>query len=233
MFNKSIPLLFFVLIIAFIAGFYVSGWSEPSAGYPEDNVPAPLNTGATGQTKSGGLILNTGGASNGLIVDQGNVGIGTLSPTEKLDVDGNVKGTGLCIGNDCIEAWPSGGGGEIPSGAVMFFNLAACPTGWSEVAGARGRYVVGLQPGGTLGGTVGSALSNLQNRATGSHTHRYTDSYWDISYNPDYCEEAGSPYGGIRVGNNRTRTLQTEEPYGGSTSGTNAPYIQFLVCQKN
>lgn len=38
----------------------------------------------------------------------GNVGIGVASPAEKLDVAGNVKATGLCLGGSCISAWPAG-----------------------------------------------------------------------------------------------------------------------------
>ena len=52
----------------------------------------------------------------------GKVGIGTASPTERLDVDGYVKGRGgLCIGNDCRSSWPGGGGGEVNgSGTVNY-----------------------------------------------------------------------------------------------------------------
>ena len=57
----------------------------------------------------------------------------------------------------------------IPTGAVVFFNLAACPAGWTEHTEARGRAVVGVPAGGTLNGTVNSALSDLQNR---THTHQ-------------------------------------------------------------
>ncbi|MDP2938677.1 MAG: hypothetical protein Q8O13_01140 [Candidatus Omnitrophota bacterium] len=36
-----------------------------------------------------------------------NVGIGTTTPTQKLDVAGYVRGqSGLCIGNDCRTSWP-------------------------------------------------------------------------------------------------------------------------------
>jgi hypothetical protein len=35
----------------------------------------------------------------------GNVGIGRLNPSHKLDVAGNVNSSGLCIGGDCKTAW--------------------------------------------------------------------------------------------------------------------------------
>jgi hypothetical protein len=40
----------------------------------------------------------------------------------------------------------------IPSGAVVFFDLVTCPTGWTAFTKANGRTVVGLNPGGTLQG---------------------------------------------------------------------------------
>ena len=46
-----------------------------------------------------------------VVDDEGNVGIGTASPTQKLDVIGYVRGaTGLCIGDDCRQSWPGAGG---------------------------------------------------------------------------------------------------------------------------
>ena len=64
------------------------GWAEPTLAPPGGNAAAPLNTGSTGQSKSGGLILNTGGAINGLIVSSGKVGIGTANPGSPLHVQG-------------------------------------------------------------------------------------------------------------------------------------------------
>ncbi len=53
------------------------------------------------------LAAPTGG-SGAIVTDlSGNVGIGIAAPTQKLDVAGNVKGTGLCIGSDCRAAWPT------------------------------------------------------------------------------------------------------------------------------
>lgn len=58
----------------------------------------------------------------------------------------------------------------IPTGAVVFFNLAACPSGWTEHTEARGRAIVGVPAGGSLNATaVNPALSNLENRP---HSHQ-------------------------------------------------------------
>jgi len=76
---------------------------------PTSNVPAPLHVGIEGQSKAGGLILNTGGANIGLIIDKGLVGLGLRDPKQKLDVAGLVRATGLCIGSDCRTSWPLGG----------------------------------------------------------------------------------------------------------------------------
>ena len=97
--QKIVSIVFSVLVVCFGIGFYVFAWTEPPAPPPGGNVAVPLNVGPIGQTKLGGLILNTSAvpAENGLIVAQGNVGIGTVSPqaiqdgrTINLDVVENI-----------------------------------------------------------------------------------------------------------------------------------------------
>lgn len=88
---KIVALIFGVLVICFLAAFYVVAWQEPASAPPGGNVATPLNTSNIGQSKQGGLILNTGGALNGLIIDKGN----------------------LCLGTDCRSSWPAEGGGVI------------------------------------------------------------------------------------------------------------------------
>lgn len=66
-------------------------WTAPSQAPTGGNASAPINVSSTAQSKSGGLWLNTGGATNGLIVQYGNTGLGVTSPGYKLDVGGKIR----------------------------------------------------------------------------------------------------------------------------------------------
>ena len=89
--SKTFVLCFGVLAMVFLLNYLVLAWIEPSQSPPQGNVPAPLNVGNVGKSKSGGLILNTVGAATGLVVDKGNVGIGITEPGVKLDVNGKIR----------------------------------------------------------------------------------------------------------------------------------------------
>jgi hypothetical protein len=119
----------------------------------------------------------------------------------------------------------------VPAGTVIFFNGAACPTGYAEHTAARGRYLVGLQPGGTLGGTAGAALGNVENRPAGEHTHSYSDGKMTAT-TFTYMHGSGS-YANSQANNSgyfdTARTTGNGDSLG---AGTNAPYLQLLVCEK-
>jgi len=135
---------------------------------------------------------------------------------------------------------PPSDGISLPIGSTAYFNLSSCPSGWSELTSARGRYVVGLPAGGSLSGTQGTALSNLENRAVGQHNHTI--------YDPGHLHNLTAPNSGTnggvwQTGNNTagptlagalTSSVTTGITINssGSITGTNAPYIQLLVCQK-
>ncbi len=130
----------------------------------------------------------------------------------------------------------------IPASLVSFFNLAACPSGWTELTAARGMYIVGLPASGTLAGTSGTALTNLESRAVGQHNHGISDP--GHSHSMVMSNNSG---GGLVVpeawyndngSNNRTgytssTTIGISINNSGSVAGTNAPYIQLLACQKS
>jgi hypothetical protein len=146
-------------------------------------------------------------------------------------------------------------------GAVSFFNLAACPSGWTELTAARGRYIVGLPVGGTLAGTAGTALTNLQNRSVGRHTHGVTDPGHSHGVtDPGHSHFFGIDQGATDASSQVGEFQDTAEPTifsdidqtslastgitinnastgvtinnAGTVAGTNSPYIQLLVCQK-
>lgn len=108
---KIVALTFGVLVISFLAAFYVVAWQEPTQAPPGGNVPAPLNVGPTGQSKAGGLILNTGGAEYGLIVDRGNTKVGRDLKIEIIpsDTTGSYSldwdGLQICQFGTCCPPW--------------------------------------------------------------------------------------------------------------------------------
>ncbi len=176
-----------------------------------------------------------------LIRASGGVGIGTNSPAEQLDVAGTVQMNGFKMPNGAaaghvlvsdatgLGKWQSPPPvAEIPPKAVMFFNLSTCPEGWTVLSGAEGRYVVGMHGGGTLGFTEGTALSDKEKRPAG--LHRHYGSYYRFSDGGGIIDGPGN------VVSTPLRAEITRHYQEGIVSdpptGTNAPYIQLLVCEK-
>ena len=137
---------FFAVVALLVGAHGVSGqtFSEPASTPPGGNTPTPLNVSAIDQSKDGGLtvgsnlsvlqvflvrggslISTVSGNQTGLLVQYGNVGIGfnALSPTAKLDIDGQIKirggspGAGKVLTSDAsgLATWATpASGGVIP-----------------------------------------------------------------------------------------------------------------------
>ena len=118
-----------ILALLLLSAFAAYGWTEPTQAPPGGNVATPLNTSNIGQSKEGGLILNTGGATNGLVIDKGN----------------------LCLGADCRGSWPVAG--AIPSGMIAMFDTS-CPAGWTRFAALDNKFPQGAAIYGGTGGAV-------------------------------------------------------------------------------
>ena len=92
-----------IVITVFAVGMVVHAapWADPTATPPGNNAAEPINISNSGQAKSGGLMVNTGGALIGLIVQNGSMGIGDVTPDAglKLDVEGKVGATEYCDQN--------------------------------------------------------------------------------------------------------------------------------------
>jgi len=145
----------------------------------------------------------------------GNVGApintGAQKQTKSGDICTNATGSEVCLGSV---------GGGVPKGAVMSFNLTACPVGWSELVSARGRYLVGSYGSAGVGNSVGQALTPGENRPTGNHTHGYSTLY----------HSDGNA--GLQAGAGTLNYVGWSTGGTGTPDGTNAPYIQLLTCQK-
>ena len=104
-----------------------------------------------------------------------------------------------------------------PAGAVMFFDLAACPAGWSEFANAQGRAIVGQPSGGTLNGTSpGTPLGDLENRA---HTHNVDPATVGTTSAGQHAHTINPPSTSTSTGHSHIWMQNVGVPGNGFTSG--------------
>lgn len=115
----------------------------------------------------------------------------------------------------------------IPSGAVMAFNLAICPDGWSEFTQVRGRVVIGAGQG------PGLTLRNLGNSG-GEESHKLT-----ILEMPKHAHSISAIRGS--GGNSKvlsswggTTVYEATNPAGGDQPHNNMqPFYTLRYCQKD
>ncbi|MEN0063305.1 MAG: hypothetical protein AAGA48_14225 [Myxococcota bacterium] len=109
---------------------------------------------------------------------------------------------------------------EVPRDAVVFFNTASCPMGWSEVAATRGRTIVGLTgSGGALAGTVGTALGDLEDR---THTHVVNPASTNTAFDGAHSHQW------LRNGNETWSSSGGVEPLGPAPTGNQATFVVAL-----
>jgi len=151
-------LLLAVLIVS-------ANWSEPEASPPEGNVEPPLNTSSDGQVKKGGLLLgNDPTVTNGLLVEHGNVGIGTtdlgkintnpsyqwgLAPSDKRLVISTSSGSVLNL-ESTLPLDAANVGKRL--GAIVFSNTSGQSDAHRQLTGIVSRIT----------GTAGSPIYTYQ-----------------------------------------------------------------------
>ncbi|MDO8241274.1 MAG: hypothetical protein Q7T51_04835 [Candidatus Moranbacteria bacterium] len=156
---KEVGIMSTGLTLAFIIfiGLSISNaWVAPSATPPGGNLGAPINTSNIGQTKIGGLILNTGGAVNGLTVQSGSTIL-----KGALQITSGAPGAGKVLTSDA-----SGNASWAASSATGTTNVYSCPAlsqicygygFWNWSRGCNGQ----LQTGATC--TYGECGTNSTN----------------------------------------------------------------------
>lgn len=207
---------------------YIS--ASGSVGVSTAAPQATLDVDGSAQFGSGATKSTFTAAGALLVPAASGVGIGTPSPQAPLHVVGVASVTASITVGGITNA-------SVPRGMVSFFNLAACPTGWSELVAGRGRYVVGLPAAGTLAGTSGTALTDLESRPVGQHNHGVTEVAHSHTLASGVTAGAGTSamQASDNVGNLNAGTTATglTVDNAGAVAGTNAPYIQLLICQKD
>lgn len=107
-----------------------AAFTPPTTTPPAADAYAPLNTSPTAQAKTGGLLLNTGGATNGLIVQSGKVGIGTASPSQELSVNGIIQSMsgGIKFPDGTVQTTAAAGAGAETDPTVKSWAKTDNPT---------------------------------------------------------------------------------------------------------
>jgi len=214
---NTLKILTAAIILSFSISAVFAQWAPPTQAPPAGNVPVPVNVGNITQDKNGVFRANGLRSFVDLLVD-GNVGIGTTNPTQALDVIGNIAATGtVCDSNGCIA--PVAG---VPSGAVMPFDLASCPSGWSSYNSAQNRTIVGSGGSYGRGSTGGASTVTLTVAEMPSHNHGVDAG--SASFGP------GDWYLGSANNNNDNWSEYTG---GGQPHNNMPPYIALLYCVKN
>jgi hypothetical protein len=110
---------------------------------------------------------------------------------------------------------------DVPTGTVAFFNLAACPAGWTPAAYATGRLVLATVDPGRVGVQTGTPLTNAEDR---THLHTYVGSVKvgdkEIAGSDSCCNDSAA----------EAKTYD----FSGTTAPatTRLPFIQLTVCEK-
>jgi hypothetical protein len=86
----------------------------------------------------------------------------------------------------------------LPTGAVMAFDLAACPTGWAAFTAAQNHVIVGVGPGLALDQAVGADSLALSVAQMPSHSHGVSDP--GHSHTPGNANNFISDGGSINAG---------------------------------
>jgi hypothetical protein len=153
---ENVRLMFLATIFSLGLGIAFA-WTDPASAPPTGNTPTPVNLGSVHQIKTGGFWAGSLGVTNGLVVESGNVGIGTISPAYKLDVAGAVSADSLLLKGSSGIKFPDGtiqttapSVGSQPTGGIKIFTS---DNGYSQTFGVpNGVTMVKVEVYGAGGG---------------------------------------------------------------------------------
>lgn len=206
----------------------------------------------------GGALQDPGTA---WVIPLANVSIttgGVITLTDRramLPVHGDVSGEGVGPHHDITQVnnyhnavWP---------GTIIFFDGAACPTGYTEVIAARGRVILGKVAGGLIGagGVEGTAFTVDNEERTINTVAAHVHAFGTLAITSDgaHTHEIDSLANAAVAGITGVYTITTPNDtiatqsggahthaISGSVASTGAvtvdvtmPYIPYTVCRKD
>jgi hypothetical protein len=90
-------ILTIILTAALSVNYLFAAWTGPTQAPPGGNTSTPVHVGSTNQVKDGGLSLDALSVFGGGYF-QGDVGVGVVTPKQKLDIEGGIE-----VGNTTTE----------------------------------------------------------------------------------------------------------------------------------
>jgi len=139
-----------------------------------------------------------------IVPSTGNVGIGTKTPSQKLEVVGSIKLTGassiIFSDNSSLSSVTAS---VVPVGGIIMWSgsVASIPTGWALCNGAsgtpdlRGRFITGAGGGYTPGNSGGYDSYTLSESQMPVHSHTTS-----VSTNGSHSHSYSSPLEGTYQG---------------------------------
>lgn len=156
-----------VLVLGTIIGISIQfsrAWVEPSATAPDGNIAAPINTGASEQTK-----------------------VGTMAKKADICVDPYGKGDKKCLGD--LVSFPActlAGGVPTMVGSITLckFPGASCPSSWTQYLKYTETAASNCVGGGNCGTSVASGSHSFDNIDPVTEAQTYYDGNNTPSYGP-------------------------------------------------
>jgi hypothetical protein len=139
----------------------------------------------------------------------------------------------------------------VPGGAVLAFDLDACPPGWAEMTSAQGRTIIGTRPEAApgqsrlRGQTGGAETVTLTQAQLPAHSHPVTDpGHTHPPHGATFIGGGAADFGPANVAttgasfalSSRTGAAMTGVMIGntgeGQSVGIMPPYLALLYCRK-
>jgi len=164
----------------------------PSTINSDDGIVSGTSGLKTSGSNDGILALQNNGTTNVTVTAAGNVGIGTSSPTTKLDVNGNIGGGSLNVFGTGV---PANGINNVTTNALGFFTNSSeraridssgnlqFNSGYGSVATAFGcRAWVNFNGTGVVAIRASGNVTSITDNGTGDYTVNFTTAMPDTNY---------------------------------------------------